>query len=119
MTSPIRIFFILPIIFFIFIALTQLLIGDFLSFALWSFAALVVFLICWPIVVKATMKYVPVYQIFSLIFGFLILMIIFSFFDITQYTTLTKDKVMILSGFSGVGLTLIILFIHGRRGVVN
>jgi len=116
MTSPLRIFFILPIIFFILIAFMQIFIGDFLSFALWSFVSLVVFLIFWPIVIKATMKYVPVYQIFSLLIGFLILMIIFSFFDIDQYTTFTKDKVMILSGFAGAGITIAALFIHGQRG---
>jgi len=114
--SPIRIFFILPIVFFVLVAFIQLLVGDFLSFALWSFVALVVFLIFWPIVIKATMKYVPVYQIFSLLIGFLILMIIFSFFDIDQYTTLTKDKVMILSAFAGTGITVAALFIHGQRG---
>lgn len=119
MISPIRIFFILPIIIFIFIAFIQLLVGSFLSFTLWSFVALVVFLVCWPIVIKSTMKYVPVYQIFSLFTGFVILMIILTFFDIAQYTTFTKDKVMILSGFAGIGSTLLILFIHGRRGVVN
>ena len=116
MTSPIRISFILPVLFFTVIAFMQLLMGDFLTFALWLFVAVVAFLICWPIVVKATMKYVPVYQIFSLFIGFLILMIIFSFFDISQFTTFTRDKVMILSGFAGIGLTILLLFIHGQRG---
>ena len=116
MTSPIRIFFILPIIFFAVIAFMQLIMGDFLAFVLWLFVAMVAFLICWPIVIKATMKYVPVYQIFSLFIGFLILMIIFSFFDISQFTTFTRDKVMILSGFAGIGLTILLLFIHGQRG---
>jgi hypothetical protein len=119
MTSPIRIFFILPIVFFGLIAFMQLLVGSFLSFSLWMFVALVVFLICWPIITKATMKFVPIYQIFSLFTGFLILIIIFAFFDISQYTTFTKDKVLILSIFAGTGLTLLILFIHGIRGEVN
>jgi uncharacterized membrane protein len=116
MTSPIRIFFILPIVLFIIIAFIQLLVGTFLSFALWLFVAMVAFLVCWPIITKSTMKYVPVYQIFSLFIGFLILMIIFSFYDIAQFTTLTKDKVLILSAFSGTILTILILFIHGQRG---
>jgi len=116
MTSPLRIFFVLPIILFTLIAVMQLFIGDFLSIVLWSFVALVAFLVCWPIVTRATMKYVPVYQIFSLFAGFLFLMIVFSYFDIAHYTTFTKDKVMILAGFTGVGLTLLALFIHGQRG---
>ncbi len=116
MTSPIRIFFILPTIFFAIIAFMQLLMGDFLAFVLWLFVAMVAFLVCWPIIVRATMKYVPVYQIFSLLIGFLILMTIFSFYDISQFTTFTKDKVLILSGFSGIILTILILFIHGQRG---
>ena len=116
MTSPIRIFFILPIVFFALIALIQLLVGSFMSFVLWLFVALVVFLVCWPIVIKATMKYVPVYQIFSLFIAFTIMLVIFSFYDIDQYTTLTKDKVMILSGLAGVSLAFLILFIHGQRG---
>lgn len=116
MTSPIRIFFILPIIFFTLVAFMQLLLGDFLSFVLWLFVDFVAVLICWPIITKATMKYVPVYQIFSLLTSFLILMTIFAFFDIDQYTAFTKDKVMILSAFAGVGFTTLILFIHGQRG---
>jgi hypothetical protein len=116
MTSPIRVFFILPIIFFTLVVFMQLLLGDFLSFVLWLFVDLVAVLVCWPIITKATMKYVPVYQIFSLLISFLILMVIFIFFDIDQYTTLTKDKAMILAAFAGVGLTTLILFIHGQRG---
>ena len=116
MTSPLRIFFILPIVFFILIATMQLFTGNFLSFSLWAFVSLVAFLVCWPIVVKATMKYVPVYQIFSLLIGFLLLTIVFFFFDIGQYTTLTKDKVIILSILAGFICTGTVLFIHGQRG---
>ncbi len=114
--SPIRVFFILPIVAIATIAFLQLFIGTFLSFSLWSFATLVTFLVCWPIISKMTMKYVPIYQIFSLTIGFLILMIIFSFFDISRYTSFTKDKVLILSIFSGFIITIIALFIHGQKG---
>jgi hypothetical protein len=115
MASPIRIFFILPIIFFVIIAGIQLLTGTFLSLVLWSFVALISFLICWPLVVRATMKYVPIYQIFSLYAGFVALVIIFTFLDLSKYTTFSQNKLIILAALFGSALSIAILFIHGKR----
>lgn len=115
MISSIRLFFILPIVIFLLIALLKLLTGDFLDFILWSFASMVVFIILWPIIIKPDQRYIPVYQIFSLLISFLIVVTVFSFFDIAQYTQLSKDKVLILSFFAGVGTTIASLFIHGKR----
>ncbi|GEM_PF-6339165 len=94
MYSPVRYFFILPIIFFSLIAVLQLAFGSLLSFVLWSFVDLAVFLICWPIVVKAKMKYVPIYQIFSLFLGTLAVLFVASLYDLKNFFPLSKAIVL-------------------------
>ena len=112
MKSPVRLFFILPIIFFFLTAFMQLLFNSFFAFALWAFVALLVFLICWPIIVKANIKYVPIYQIFSILIGFLIIVAVASFFDFKQYITL--DKAIILSVFTSIIITGLVMFFRGN-----
>ena len=115
MRSPIRFFFILPIVLFILIAFIQLILNGFFAFILWSFVAVVSILVCLPIIIKAEMKYVPIYQIFTLVIAVLIIVIVSLFYDISNYTHLSKDKITILAVLGGFAITTALLYIHGKK----
>ena len=111
--SPIRIFFIFPIIIFAIIALLQLLLGDVFYFALWSFVFVVITVICLPIIIPPQEeRYVPIYQIFSIFITFIFISSVVTFFDISNY--LPSNKALIISVFAGSAITGLILFLRGN-----
>ena len=113
MRSPLRLFCLLPIILFVLIAFIELLVNGMFAFALWGFTAFLVINVCWPIVVKANEKHLPIYQIFSILIAFALTAIVISFFDISNYLPL--DKAIIISVFAGLGITGLVMFLGGYK----
>ncbi len=111
MRSPLRLFCLLPIILFILIAFIQLILNGLFAFALWGFTAFLVINVCWPIIVNANEKHLPIYQIFSILIVFVFVAIVITFTDIKNYLPL--DKAIIVSIFAGLGLTGLVLFLGG------
>jgi hypothetical protein len=111
MKSPIRIFFILPIVIFAIIAFLQLLFNGLFYFALWGFVFIVVTTICWPIVVIPHERYTPIYQMFSIFVAFILMAIAVTFFDVKNY--LPVNKALIISIFTGLFMTGLVLFLRG------
>ncbi len=111
MRSPLRLFCLLPIILFILIAFIQLILNGLFAFALWGFTAFLIINVCWPIIVKANERHLPIYQIFSILIAFVLVSIIITFADIKNYLPL--DKALIISVFAGLGITGLILFLGG------
>jgi hypothetical protein len=111
MKSPVRIFFILPIVIFAIIAFLQLLLNGLFYFVLWGFVFVVVTAICWPIAIATHERYTPIYQMFSIFITFVLMAIVVTFFDIKDY--LPTNKALIISIFTGLFTTGLVLFLRG------
>lgn len=112
MKSPVRIFFILPIVIFAIIAFLQLFLNGLFYFALWGFVFVVVTAICWPLIINPYERYIPIYQMFLIFIAFVIMAIVVTFFDVKNY--LPFDKALIISIFAGLFVTGLVLFLRGN-----
>jgi hypothetical protein len=111
MKSPLRIFFILPIVLTAMITVFQLLQTDGLHFTLWFFALIIVSSVCLPLIIPPREeRYVPIYQMFFIFVSFVIVAIVISFFDLRNF--FSPDKALIISVFVGLGIVGISLFLR-------
>jgi len=113
MRAHFRIFFILPVVFFGLIAITQLFLNGFFEFSLWFFATSLVLMVCLPIVFPSMEeRFIPIYDIFAILLAFTFLAGISIFFTLRPY--LPFDVSLAISIFLGPIITAIILFLRNK-----
>jgi len=108
MHSFLRQLCLLPIFVLAIITFSQGVLKGGLYFALWGYVIIIVSSVCLPIVFKATQRYVPIYQIFTVLIATTLVFIIIFYFEFQQY--LNTSRTLFFSILAGLALMGIIMF---------
>jgi len=112
MNSFLRQLCFLPVFILMLISFSQGVLKGPLYFTLWVYAVIISALVCLPIVLKTTHRYVPIYQIFTLLIATVLIFIIIFYFEFSRY--LNPSRTLFFSIVAGLISMGLIMFLRLR-----